>query len=1173
MAKLVIEIDGKQAKAQAQELEAVLRRLGVQAKTTGDDIDGVSDSARQSAQESGEFGSALEAVKGRLVSVAAVLATATAAYSAFKEIVAASAREAIEAEDAERRLAIAVQNRGAAAGLSAAQLSAMASELQRVTRFGDEAIKSAQEVLVRFNSIDGSNIERVTRLTLDFAEATGQDAASAARLLGRSLDEPGEGMRALAQAGIVLEKSQRDLLRALDEAGREAEGQALLLDMLEDRLSGVSTKGESTSRSIDQLKNAIGELGETLGGAFLEGLRGTVDGLRDMAESEDAAATAREIGEAVGELASAVASLVQLGNDSGLLTIVRVLAEANKYVPGLMALRGLSNQLGNDPLGNGGSRSTTREELDQQRASAVAAHEVQTSRERMALFQAETRQYVTGFQERLRNIVQHYDEWNKADEDAAKKRAENAKILSPQFLAPLDVARQNPLEKSIEKMIPDAERLGALLEELGVSTRDWATQQAFVEKMYAAGLLTVSQYEQAIAAIGNATVTWGRQVEDSFQKIKDSAQEAAVQGVQDAFADAFQQLVTEGEISWESIADSLLQTFARIASELLAEWLTLELAKTKITLQQAAIRNAAESGGKGSASQGQSGVNPSGMASAGKFMTSGSTASGFAWAAIAVAAVLALRNWGDKKRDAKQYDDLNAFDFEDGRLRAARGTRGIRANDQIVGSITGFWQAFQESTGTFLTGLDNLAIRVRHDQKKFKVELAGVVIGEFKSANEAIIAGIKAQFASAEFSSGVSQAVREAVENFKGTDPSQLTEAVQYVQSIVDAASGLSEMELGASKIASDIAEVAANLRALGVSAAETAKLTGGYAIQSFRNAWDSIRGASESPEEEKKRRESAKAILLAQMKLEAIRIEGQIKALQAEEKVVRVGLGLAATEVKGRHRILEAQGNLVRAEFGMMTSYVQGRQHLLEAEATIRNAELEALGVYLNELTKLIAEIEATPIKVSGLGGGGAANDNLNIARRGLGLAERRTSALEEIRRLQRELVLGDLSPYNDAQKVDAAKAEYERIAAKAAAGNVAAMERLPEVARTYLDLYRSAYGTTGDYGNVFDQVNALLSQILRDRGITPVEVSQQADANATALTRALKRDSRGKLHTRAEELEAELVENRRELRRIYDAIERQNNSANNNQPNQTLVVIPNEGTPRGPQRFRRSA
>src|SRR5690606_32217183 len=115
-----------------------------------------------------------------------------------------------------------------------------------VTKFSDEAVMSAQATLLRFNSMDGSNIERATRLTLDFAQVTGQDAATAATSLGKALEAPGEGMRALVQAGVVLTEGQRRYIDQLTESGRASEAQALVMGELERAIEGAAEAAGGT---------------------------------------------------------------------------------------------------------------------------------------------------------------------------------------------------------------------------------------------------------------------------------------------------------------------------------------------------------------------------------------------------------------------------------------------------------------------------------------------------------------------------------------------------------------------------------------------------------------------------------------------------------------------------------------------------------------------------------------------------------------------------------------------------------------------------------------------------------------------------------------------------------------------------------------------------------------
>ncbi|MEA3340116.1 MAG: phage tail length tape measure family protein, partial [Chloroflexota bacterium] len=100
-------------------------------------------------------------------------------------------------EQAERKLAAVIRATGQAAGFTAGDMETMASSLQDVTTFGDEAILGMQSMLLTFKSIQGDALERTTELALDLSAAFGQDLQSSALQLGKALEDPKTGLTAL----------------------------------------------------------------------------------------------------------------------------------------------------------------------------------------------------------------------------------------------------------------------------------------------------------------------------------------------------------------------------------------------------------------------------------------------------------------------------------------------------------------------------------------------------------------------------------------------------------------------------------------------------------------------------------------------------------------------------------------------------------------------------------------------------------------------------------------------------------------------------------------------------------------------------------------------------------------------------------------------------------------
>jgi len=142
-------------------------------------------------------------------------------------------------------------------GIFTAQLSKkyqdLASGLQKVTTFGDEAIISAQAQLQAYL---GQNevTEDLLKSTLDFAAAMGVDLKTASDLVGKTI---GSSTNALSRYGISLEAGlspSEKLVAVQEELNKKFGGQA-------------AAAAEGTGKLI-QMKNAFGDVLEVIGERF-----------------------------------------------------------------------------------------------------------------------------------------------------------------------------------------------------------------------------------------------------------------------------------------------------------------------------------------------------------------------------------------------------------------------------------------------------------------------------------------------------------------------------------------------------------------------------------------------------------------------------------------------------------------------------------------------------------------------------------------------------------------------------------------------------------------------------------------------------------------------------------------------------------------------------------------
>lgn len=156
-----------------------------------------------------------------------------------------------EQEVAVAKLVKALENQGIASDATVNHLQSLASELQNLTGYGDEAIISMQALLTTFG-LQGDTLDRATRATLDMASAQGVDLTAAAQLVGKAfVGETG----ALSRYGIIVDKG-------LDSTQKfEA-----VMKQLETRFGGTAQATASTfAGQIKIMGAAFSDLQEEIG--------------------------------------------------------------------------------------------------------------------------------------------------------------------------------------------------------------------------------------------------------------------------------------------------------------------------------------------------------------------------------------------------------------------------------------------------------------------------------------------------------------------------------------------------------------------------------------------------------------------------------------------------------------------------------------------------------------------------------------------------------------------------------------------------------------------------------------------------------------------------------------------------------------------------------------------
>jgi hypothetical protein len=172
-------------------------------------------------------------------------------------------RNTSEAQKVQAQLGAALRSTGGAAGQTIEGLNAHAAALQKVTTFGDEAINTAQGVLLTFTQIRGPQFTRATEAVLDMAQALGMDLQGASIQVGKALNDPILGVTALGRAGVQFSVAQKAMIKEMVETNRLAEAQGVILKELETQFGGSAAAARNTlGGAIAALKNVIGDLFE-----------------------------------------------------------------------------------------------------------------------------------------------------------------------------------------------------------------------------------------------------------------------------------------------------------------------------------------------------------------------------------------------------------------------------------------------------------------------------------------------------------------------------------------------------------------------------------------------------------------------------------------------------------------------------------------------------------------------------------------------------------------------------------------------------------------------------------------------------------------------------------------------------------------------------------------------
>lgn len=184
--------------------------------------------------------------------------------------------QANESAKVTAQLEAVLSSTGNAVGMTANELTTLADSISSLSVYEDEAVLSAENVLLTFTQIGSTTFPAATQAVADLSAAMGQDLQSSAVQIGKALNAPIEGITALTRVGVSFTEEQKDVIAALVETGDVAGAQTIILEELAKEFGGSA---EAQLTPIDKLKKGVGDLGEKIGTAFLPAVNEAINGL------------------------------------------------------------------------------------------------------------------------------------------------------------------------------------------------------------------------------------------------------------------------------------------------------------------------------------------------------------------------------------------------------------------------------------------------------------------------------------------------------------------------------------------------------------------------------------------------------------------------------------------------------------------------------------------------------------------------------------------------------------------------------------------------------------------------------------------------------------------------------------------------------------------------------
>ncbi|MEO5965226.1 MAG: hypothetical protein ABIR11_07150 [Candidatus Limnocylindrales bacterium] len=214
-------------------------------------------------------GNAIRSLTTNLVRLGAAGAVAIAG------MVGAGVRSLAHLQRVEAQTNAVIESTGGAAGVTAAEVRALAQEIEGLTTADDKNVQEAENLLLTFTKIGKDTFPAATKAAVNMAIAMAKgDVANAdfkgtALQVGKALNDPLKGLTALGRAGVSFTKQQTKQIKTLVESGDVLGAQKVILAELTKEFGKA---GEAAASGPEGAWRRLQDAGEELSQALAKTL-------------------------------------------------------------------------------------------------------------------------------------------------------------------------------------------------------------------------------------------------------------------------------------------------------------------------------------------------------------------------------------------------------------------------------------------------------------------------------------------------------------------------------------------------------------------------------------------------------------------------------------------------------------------------------------------------------------------------------------------------------------------------------------------------------------------------------------------------------------------------------------------------------------------------------------